>query len=164
MTTQVAATAHHVARHDPAVAGHPWLAVATEHCIAAIRAIDAAPHAYELKFALQFLDAAADREPEARDLLVHLGQHLPPEGSTHVDGGTADERLHALDFAPFPVRPVRDLFTADVIAADLQRLAGLQQPDGGWVVDFASSSPAGALEWRGYTTLRAVEILRTNAP
>ena len=36
--------------------------------------------------------------------------------------------------------------------------------DGGWVVDFGSFSPIAALEWRGYATVRAVEILRTNVP
>jgi hypothetical protein len=54
------------------------------------------------------------------------------------------------------------LFTPEVIAADLQRLAGQQQDDGGWAVDFASWSPAAALEWRGYMTVRAIAILQRN--
>jgi hypothetical protein len=49
-----------------------------------------------------------------------------------------------------------------VIAADLQRLAGQQQDDGGWAVDFASYSPSAALEWRGYMTVRAISILQRN--
>ena len=36
--------------------------------------------------------------------------------------------------------------------------------DGGWVVDHGSFSPIAALEWRGYATVRAVEILRANTP
>ena len=44
--------------------------------------------------------------------------------------------LHPLDLAPYPDRPARALFAAEVIAADLDRLAGLQQDDGGWIVDF----------------------------
>jgi hypothetical protein len=163
MTAQVAAGAHRVARHDPQVADHPWLTVATEHCVRAIRAIDAAPHAYELKFALQLLDALTERVPDAGDLLAHLGQHVPPAGSVQVEGGADDEVLHPLDFAPHPDRPVRDLFAPEVIAADLERLADLQQSDGGWLVDFESSSPAAALEWRGYATVRAVDIIRTNS-
>jgi hypothetical protein len=55
---------------------------------------------------------------------------------------------------------VRQLFSQEVIAAELQRLADEQQDDGGWVVDFESYSPAATLEWRGYTTVRAVSILR----
>ena len=37
ITAIVAATAHRVAAADPAVAGHPWLARATEYCLAAVR-------------------------------------------------------------------------------------------------------------------------------
>jgi hypothetical protein len=164
MTAQVAAKAHLVARRDPAVADHPWLATATQWCLDAIRAVDTAPHAYELLFALQFLDAAADAVPAARVLLDHLGRYVPPGGAMHVEGGTEDETLHPVDFAPDPDRPLRSLFAADVIAADLDRLAALQQPDGGWVVDYLSYSPAASLEWRGYATVRAITVLQNNAP
>jgi hypothetical protein len=57
---------------------------------------------------------------------------------------------------------VRALFTPEVIDADLQRLIDRQQHDGGWAVDFASWSPAAALEWRGYLTVRAIAILQRN--
>ncbi len=55
-------------------------------------------------------------------------------------------------------------FGADALAnaAELERLAAEQQPDGGWPVDFASYSPAAALEWRGYMTVRAISILQRN--
>jgi hypothetical protein len=46
-----------------------------------------------------------------------------------------------------------------VIAADLDRLAAEQRDDGGWAVDFVSSSPAGSLDWRGYVTVYAIDIL-----
>jgi hypothetical protein len=58
---------------------------------------------------------------------------------------------------------VRGLFDPGVVSADLQRLIDAQQDDGGWRVDFASYSPAAALEWRGYATVRAVSILRRNS-
>jgi hypothetical protein len=35
--------------------------------------------------------------------------------------------------------------------------------DGGWDVDWAHWSPAGALDWRGWATVRALRILRANA-
>jgi hypothetical protein len=163
MTAQVAVKAHLLGRHQPNVAGHPWLAMATEYCLEAIRGMDGAPQAYELLFALQFLDAVAEHVPDARVLIEQLGRYLPADGSMHVEGGATDEVLDPLDFAPHPDRPVRDLFSAEVIAADLERLARLQQPDGGWLVDFASYSPAAALEWRGYATVHAVNILQSNA-
>ena len=159
VTAQVAANAHLVAAHDRAVADHRWLERATDYCIHAIGDVDTVPHAYELLFALKFLDAATANVPEARALLDRMGRFLPPDGCVPVAGGGEDEMLRPLDFAPHAGRPVRRLFADDVIGADLERLAVGQQPDGGWLVDFGSFSPIAALEWRGYATVSAVEIL-----
>jgi hypothetical protein len=159
ITAYVAAAAHRVAANDPAVAEHRWLARATEYCLAAIRAIGEAPHALELTAALQFLDAAYDTNPEAA-LIERLGKFIPGSGLLHVEGGTAEETIRPLDIAPTPERPVRTLFSSEATEAELQRLAEQQQDDGGWRVDFRSYSPAAALEWRGYATVRAVSILR----
>jgi hypothetical protein len=164
ITSPVVANGLLVGRHDPAVAAHPWLTRAAGFCLEAIHNVDATPHAYELLFALKFLDAAAEHTPEALALLEQLGRFVPPDGCLRVEGGREDEMLRPLDIAPHGDRPVRALFTREVIEADLERLAGLQQPDGGWVVDYGSFSPIAALEWRGYATVRAVEILRTNTP
>ena len=156
MTAQVAANAQLVARHDRQVADHPWLARATSWCCDAIAGLDSAPDAYALLFAVRFLDVV----PEADALLERLGRFLPPDGVVTVAGGTPEEALRPLDFAPRAAGAARRLFAADVIAAELDRLADRQQPDGGWTVDFASSSPAAALEWRGYATVAAVIALR----
>jgi hypothetical protein len=163
MTTQVAAQAHRLARHRPEVAASSWLAAATAHCLVAIEGLEGAPHAYELMFALRFLDAVADAVPQARaqagSLARRLARHVPGDGPVPVAGG-AGEVLHPLDLAPEPGAPSRALFTPAAIAADLARLAGQQQPDGGWSVGFPSSSPAAALEWRGYATVQALTVLR----
>jgi hypothetical protein len=158
----VTGTAHLVAAHDPAVAAHPWLARATDYCLAAIDALDDAPFAIELAAALRFLDAVHDVRPEARDLLEGLGRHIPADGLVPVIGGAEGETMRALDFAPYPDRPARELFSDEVITAELQRLADEQQDDGGWLVDFRNYSPAAELEWRGYMTVRAVSILTRN--
>jgi hypothetical protein len=163
ITAVVAGIAHRVGVHDPAVAGHPWLAGATGFCLRAVDAIDRRPHALALAFALGLLDAVHDREPDAPALMARLGEHVPADGVVHVGGGADEEAMRALDFAPVPDRPVRGLFAPEVVAADLERLAGLQQADGGWPVDFESYSPAAALDWRGHATVRAVSILRANA-
>jgi hypothetical protein len=161
-TAFVAGVAHRVAARDARVAAHPWLAAATRYCFDAIAALDVAPHAIVLRFAVGFLDAVVDSHAEAAPLLTRLGEFVPADGLVPVAGGAEGETLRPLDFAPLPDRPARRLFSAEVISADLRRLAAGQQDDGGWLVDFDSYSPAAALEWRGYATVTAVSVLRAN--
>jgi hypothetical protein len=163
ITAVAAATAHRVAVHDPDVAAHPWLERATGYCLRQIEALDEAPFAYVLAFSVGLLDAVHDSRPEAPDLLRELGEHVPADGRVRVQGGADEEMLHPLDLAPYPDRPARELFAPEVISTDLDRLAALQQDDGGWIVDFSSRSPAGSLDWRGHATVRAIDILRRNA-
>jgi hypothetical protein len=163
ITAIVAAHANRVAAHDPAVAAHPWLARATSRCFAAIDALETAPAAYELAFAVRLLDAVHERDDAAPGLLARLGEHVPDDGRLPVTGGRPDETLWPLDLAPEPGRPARAILDESVVAADLERLGGEQYEDGGWPVDFQSYSPAAALEWRGYATVRALSILRANA-
>lgn len=105
--------------------------------------------------------------PRAAELCDWPASVSLPDGglpfALHVEGGADGETLRPLDFAPVPGRPARRLFTAATIDAELRRLAEARQDDGGWPVDFASHSPAATLEWRGYTTVGAVSILRGNA-
>jgi hypothetical protein len=163
ITAVVAVAAHRVAEHDAAVAGHPWLARATNFCFAAIRDLGAEPHALELAFAVRLLDAAHPTHAEALELLDRLRRHIPPDGLVHVAGGTEEEFMRPLDFSPVPGRPARGLFAPETIDSELQRLADEQQPDGGWPVDFASYSPAATLEWRGHRTVEVLGVLRDNA-
>jgi hypothetical protein len=162
ITAFTAAVAQRVAAHDPAVAAHPWLERATTYCLDAIAALDEAPFAYVLEFSVQLLDAVHDRRPEAVGLLEKLGAHIPADGRLAVRGGTEGEALNPLDIAPRPDRPSRALIAADVIAADLERLAAAQLADGGWDVDYLQISPAGRLDWRGVATIRALDTLRRN--
>jgi hypothetical protein len=163
ITAVVTAIAHRVAAHDPAIARHPWLSRSTEWCLEAIEALGDEPHALELAFAIQLLDAVHDTDPRAPKLLDRLGSHIPDSGLVHVGGGLEDEMMRPLDFAPAPDRPARSLFSPDAISAELERLVDQQQDDGGWRVDFASYSPAAALEWRGHMTVRALSILKRNS-
>ncbi|PRY41398.1 hypothetical protein [Umezawaea tangerina] len=158
-TAFAAGVAHRVAAHDPAVAAHPWLERATGYCLEAIAAVRERPHAIALSFAIRFLDAAHDRYPEAANLLERLGEFVPDTGLVPVDGGSEGETMRALNFAPVPGTPASALLRPGVLESELDRLAGRQLDDGGWVVDFASFSPAAALEWRGYATVQAVQTL-----
>jgi hypothetical protein len=160
MTAQLAAQAHRLARHRADLAAHPWLAGATSYCLDAIDGIGEAPHAYELMFALRFLDSVGDAVPRARQLAERLLPRVVADGPTPVTGGAEGEALHLLDFTPYADAPSRAWFAPADVAADADRLAGQQQPDGGWTVSFASFSPAAALAWRGYATVQAVATLR----
>ena len=162
ITSYVAAAAQRVAAFDPAVAAHEWPARAARYCLDAIARLGAAPHAIALSAAIGLLDAVHDTQPEAPALMQRLSEFIPADGRLPVAGGAEGESLGALDLAPFPDRPVRALFDADVVERELEHLVAEQQDDGGWRVDFASYSPAAALEWRGYATVRAVLVLRRN--
>jgi hypothetical protein len=163
ITAAVTGMAQRVAGHDPAVAAHPWLEGATRYCLDAIAGVEPPLHALELKFSLDFLDSVADDVPEAAEQLARLGAQIPPEGRLHVGGGVEDEYMRPLDFAPEPGRPVRALFAPNLVAAELERLAGRQQDDGGWPEEFTPYSPMAALEWRGYLTVQAVKVLRASS-
>jgi hypothetical protein len=162
ITGIVARAAHHAAVRIPALAAHPWLTTATNHCLRVVAGLTAAPHPMELAFTVQFLDAAARTRPDAAEALDRLRTYVPADGLLHVTGGAEDEYMRPLDFAPLPGGPGRSLFGTEVVDAELQRLADAQQPDGGWTVDFASYSPAATLEWRGHRTVEALTVLRAN--
>ncbi|GAA4977934.1 hypothetical protein [Kineococcus glutinatus] len=159
MTAQLAALAHRLVRVRTDLAGHPWLAAATAWCLDAIGRLDGRPPAHEVLFALHLLDAVAGSEPRAPALLQRLAAHVPASGLLPVEGGAPGEALRALDLSPDPHGASRALLDEAAVRADLERLAASQQPDGGWVVGFPPCSPAAALEWRGYETVRVLRLL-----
>jgi hypothetical protein len=163
MTTQLAAQAHRLARHRPDIAAHPWLGSATTYCLDAIEQITETPHAYELMFAIRFLDTVTTDTAHTRLLIDRLARYVVSDGPTPVTGGAEGEALNLLDFTPYADAPSRESFGSDAIAADLRRLAADQKPDGGWTVAYPAFSPAAALEWRGYATLQAITTL-SNTP
>lgn len=162
ITAFIAARAHRVAAHDRAVADHPWLERATAYCLDATAALDAAPFAYTLVFALALLDAIDDERSDVSALRDRLAAHVPHDGRVPVSGGAEGETLRPLDIAPDPGLPSRKLLDPEAIASDLRRLADGQREDGGWTVDYLPISPAGSLDWRGYATVKAIATLRRN--
>ncbi|HEV7721248.1 MAG TPA: hypothetical protein VGO60_08190 [Iamia sp.] len=158
ITAAVVTQAHRVARIDPAVATHPWLGAATRWCVDAVRALDQEPFALVLGFAVNAVDGA----PEPSAALDHLRPWIPEDGIVAVAGGAEGECLRPLDLAPRPDRPARSLITAETVAADVVRLAGQQQDDGGWPLEWNAYSPAAELEWRGHVTVNAIDLLQAN--
>ncbi|GAB3074269.1 hypothetical protein [Nocardioides zeae] len=139
----------------------PWVGVGTAWCWARLEGAEPLD-AYSVKFALDLLDAVSDDHPDAAraDAAVErLRDLVGAEGTIPVPGGTDGERLHLLDVAPRPRGRSRGLFTADQVAADLDRLEAGQQDDGGWTFDWLAWSPGQSAEWRGLVTLRALRVL-----
>jgi hypothetical protein len=162
-TAMVAAGAVRVGAHDPDVAGHPWIARAVAFCRPRIEAIASAEQAIEIRFVLDLLDALAPQASWAAAELERIAGLLPADLILPVPGGADGEHLRPLDLAPRPGSPLRAHVDPAVITADLDRLDAEQDADGGWHVDFVAQSPAGALEWRGYATVRAVALLAGQA-
>lgn len=162
MTCCIAAIAHRVARGDPAVRDHPWLERATQYCLRTIAERQEPEHAMELRYALNFLDAIKHTVPQAESELTRLARFVPASGVVAVEGGTDDEAMRALDFAPTPDSALRAFLSPDVIERELDHLIAGQQPDGGWRPDWAAFSPAAELEWRGWVTVRAMSLLSAN--
>jgi hypothetical protein len=162
LTTCIAAIAHRVGRHDQAVAEHAWLRRATGWCMAEIAGYERPQHAIEFRYVLQFLDAVDELEPQASAQLGRLAAFLPPSGAMPVTGGKPDEAMRPLDFAPRPGRPLRSRLDPRAVSQDLDRVEAEQDDDGGWHVDWEAWSPAGGLEWRGWATVRALQLLAAN--
>jgi hypothetical protein len=162
ITSVVAARAWVAAERDPAIANHPWLARATDYALTQIEQLDAAPGGYVLAFCIQFLDAIHAERPEAQALLERVFAFVPRDGHVPVHGGEESETLRPLDLAPDPGSAARRLLDPQVVEADLDRLASGQQEDGGWTVDFVSRSPMGKLDWRGFATVAALDVLDRN--
>jgi hypothetical protein len=135
----------------------PWLKRATSWSWASLEKPDDL-HAYGVKCALDFLDRVPDKA-RANEGIERLRPHLESDGSIPVTGGAENERLTALTLSERPGSRSRALFTDEQIEADLDRLAQAQQPDGGWLFDFAAWSPGQLAECRGLVTLHALATL-----
>lgn len=160
LTAAIAEAAHRAARHDAGVREHPWLAGATRFCLQRIADLRDVSQAMTLRYALLLLDALDGDEPAAE--LRRLAALLPASATVPVAGGAEDEAMRPLDFSPRPGTALRAQIDPAAIDADLDRLEGLQRDDGGWPVEWARWSPAGALEWRGVLTVRALRLLVDN--
>ena len=152
MTAGIAAAAHRLGLD------HSWLDAATEYCWKRTGEL-AQGHAYTLRNGVDFLDAVPDRA-RADAALATVAERIPPDGLLRVEGGTENEVLRPLELAIHPEHAGRRLYDDAVIERELDRLAGEQQEDGGWTVDFLAWNPVVAWEWRGVATVLALQTLR----
>ncbi len=136
----------------------PWLGRAQAWCDARLDEPEGLS-GYELKYALQLLDACAD-DPLCQQCLAGLRRRVGPDGSVVVPGGTDGEALRPLVLSPTPGAASRALFAPEHVEADLRALAGGQADDGGWTFDWLAWCPAQEHEWRGALTVDAIHALR----
>jgi hypothetical protein len=155
MTSAVTAAA---LRLSDAARAHPWVAAATEFCWAHLPTTTA--HAYEIKFALEFLDAVPEPD-RATAALEPLRPLIPRDRGLPVSGGVEGEELPLHVLTPRPGRS-RALFDAGAVERALDAHGAAQRDDGGWDFDWLRWNPAVAWEWRGRLTVDAVAQLLAN--
>jgi hypothetical protein len=115
------------------------------------------PGGYWLKYACAFLDAVPD-EDRAREAIASLAGRVDPSAIAPVGGGEG-EALRPLDLSARPYSRSRELVADARIEAHLDAVESSQREEGGWMFDWLA---AGADNWRGNVTIRALSWLRDN--
>jgi hypothetical protein len=91
-----------------------------------------------------------------------VGPLLTSCGLVALDPDAQGDAHSPLDFAPLPSSLARALFSEATIEAHLDRWAGAQHDDGGWVFNWPSWSAAAEADWRGFLTVERLRVLRAN--
>jgi hypothetical protein len=139
---------------------HRWLDGATEVMWARIGTLTE-PSAYEMFGVLGFLQHVPDRY-RAREVFGRVGPLIIERNLVAMDPEAPGELHGVLDFAPEPDSLARSLFDDVTVKAHLDHLAQAQLEDGGWTFNWPSWSPAAERDWRGFLTVDALRVLRTN--
>lgn len=139
---------------------HPWLERATEVMWARIAELTV-PSAYEMLGVLKFLDCVPDRDRAQRSF-ERVGPLLLDCKLVELDPDAPGEVHGPLAFASNPESLARQLFDQVAIEAHLDKLGREQQADGGWTFNWLQWSDSAALDWRGFMTVGALEVLRAN--
>lgn len=139
-------------------AEHPWMTQATEYCWEKLESGQVLDGVHTFSEALVFLEHVPDRD-RADKCAAKLASRMTDVPGLNLDPDAEGYGLSPLHFAPTAGSRWRELFTAEQIEAHLDKLAGRQQPDGGWTISWEPPSEASALEWRGIVTLDALRTL-----
>ena len=138
---------------------HPWLEGATAYCWEHLD--DATASAYDALFAVAFLDAVPDGA-RAEPALDAVGPRILASGLIASDPAATGDVHTPLDLSPWPGARSRRLFDDGTVERHLDALAAGQAEDGGWTFGWPDWCPAAGLEWRGFLTVRALQVLRAN--
>lgn len=137
---------------------HPWMRQATAYCWEKLESGQVLDDVHTFSEALVFLEHVPDRD-RADGCAAELAGRMAEVPGLHLDPDAEGYGLSPLHFAPTSEARWRELFTAEQIEAHLDKLAGEQQPDGGWTISWEPPSEASTLEWRGIVTLEALRTL-----
>jgi hypothetical protein len=136
---------------------HVWLTTATAYCWDALaQRLDDIGQDDAISV-LAFLEHVPDRA-RAEAVFGALGERIRSE-LVALDPATPGYVKTPLEFAPHPDRLARRLFGDETIELHLIALAGKQQDDGGWPITWEPPSAAAVSEWRGFVTVKALDIL-----
>jgi hypothetical protein len=136
--------------------GHPWLHAATAYCWEALPGEITELGQDDTISVVVFLDHVPDRD-RAEEIFAAVGERilevvaLDPDAPGYVKS--------PLDYAPRPESLARRLFDDATIDVHLDALAAKQQEDGGWPITWEPPSRAAVSEWRGYHTVRVLQVL-----
>jgi hypothetical protein len=106
---------------------------------------------------LTFLEHVPDRA-RADEVFARLSDRIMND-LVALDPSAEGYVKTPLEYAPRPDRLARRLFDDATIERHLDALEAKQQDDGGWPITWEPPSPAAAHEWRGYVTVRSLDVL-----
>jgi hypothetical protein len=136
---------------------HPWVGTATAYCWQALDTeLDSLGQDDAINV-LRFLEHVPDRERATR-VLEALGGRIMRE-LVALDPAAPGYVKGPLDFAPYPGSPARRLFDDATVDTHLDALAARQQDDGGWPITWEPPSVTAVNEWRGFVTVKALDVL-----
>lgn len=150
---------------------HPWLERATAYCWQYIEAgkvwkleqelsdFQRASDGYDVRAFLPFLEFVPERE-RAEKALEQVRRYLFRHNIVALDPAASGDVHTPLNFAPRPESPARRFFTEEVIETHLDALVAAQEEDGGWPIGWPVWTPATGVEWRGWATIDALQILQ----
>ncbi len=137
---------------------HPWLARATEWCLAELEHGRLPDGAHGLLCVTKLLGSIPDRQ-RALSLTPAIRSALTRPNIVKEDPDDAEYGLTPLEFAPSPSSIAHDWFSDKLLSVHLDALERQQQPDGGWPLTWQAPSTASECDWRSNRTLAAIRTL-----
>jgi hypothetical protein len=135
---------------------HEWLTHATEYLWGALEQLDGVG-ADDAVSVLTFLEHVSDRG-RAQAVFDALGERILSK-LVALDPAAPGYVKSPLEYATRPDALARRLFDDVTIDAHLDALEAKQQDDGGWPITWEPPSVAAVNEWRGFVTLKWLDVL-----